>query len=279
MFFFFHLLIGVVTGLLLSELLRTRRWLLPVAVGSVLPDLVDKPLGHILFAETIGYGRIIGHSLLFLVIILILAVLLWKYRGSILFFGLGIGVLLHQVLDSMWKIPATWYYPLFGPFPTKDLPNFFINSFWRSLASPQEWLALLLLAGIGLIFLLKWSASRCALFQELSGTQQKSSSISQEGSHSLPGSHSPPGSILKTIIIFFICTLSGLLTQMKYPCMTAAGLVLVSLGISVYANLSHIESTWLSPLVKGGDPLIMALALLWCGGIFLWIPYRRLLAA
>lgn len=272
MFFFFHLLVGVVTGLLLSEILRSRRWLLPLAVGSVLPDLIDKPLGHILFAETIGNGRIIGHSLVFLATILMIAVLLWKYRGSLLFFGLGIGVLIHQVLDSMWEIQATWYYPLFGPFPTKDLPNFFINSFWRSLASPQEWLALLLLAGIGLIFLLKWSASRCALFQDLSNTQQKSSSISQEGSHP------PSGSIPKTIIMFFICTLSGLLTQMMYPCMTAAGLVLVGLGISVYANLSHIESTWLSLLVKGGDPFIMALALFWCGAIFLWIPYRRLLA-
>ncbi len=153
MYFFFHLLVGVATGLFLSEVFRSRRWFLPVAVGSILPDLIDKPMGLIIFKETIGNGRIIGHSLIFFAILLIFGFLLWKYRGSLLLFGLGIGVLIHQILDSMWKSPESWYYPFHGPFPTRDTSGFFMDYFLRSLGAWQEWLAVIVLVFIGIILL------------------------------------------------------------------------------------------------------------------------------
>ncbi len=232
MFFFFHLLVGVATGLFLSEVLRSRRWILPVAVGSILPDLIDKPLGHIIFAETIGYGRIIGHSLIFFIIILILAFFQWKYRGSLIGFGIGVGVLLHQVLDSIWKIPETWYFPLHGPFPRGHFHGYFSSSFWRELASPQEWLAVLLLIVIGVLILGEWSA----------------------------GSRAP---------LSFI-------HQIRCPCMNAAGMVTIGIGIFVLLRLESIESSFLYPVVSGGDPLISALALIWCGFVFLLLPLLHL---
>lgn len=232
MFFFFHLLVGVATGLFLSEVLRSRRWFLPVAVGSILPDLIDKPLGHIIFAETIGNGRIIGHSLIFLVIILILAFFQWKYRGSLLCFGVGIGVLLHQVLDSMWKIPKTWYFPLYGPFPMGDYHAYFSGSFWRELTSPQEWLAVVLLICIGVLFLGEWFAgSRASL---------------------------------------------SIIPRIRWPCMTALGMVTIGTGIFVLVRLESIGSSLLYPVVSGGDPLICALALIWCGFVFLLLPLLHL---
>ncbi|MDD1679205.1 MAG: hypothetical protein LUO93_08520 [Methanomicrobiales archaeon] len=45
MFFFFYLLIGFLTGLLIGDLFRDYRWVIPCAVGAVLPDLLDKPPG------------------------------------------------------------------------------------------------------------------------------------------------------------------------------------------------------------------------------------------
>ena len=47
MFVLAHLLVGVLIGILLY-LWRRERWLiLAAAVGSILPDLIDKPLGYL----------------------------------------------------------------------------------------------------------------------------------------------------------------------------------------------------------------------------------------
>src|SRR5665647_1657031 len=36
-----------------------------LVIGSLLPDLIDKPLGLIIFPSTIANGRMIAHTLLF----------------------------------------------------------------------------------------------------------------------------------------------------------------------------------------------------------------------
>ena len=36
-----------------------------LAIGALLPDLIDKPIGRVIFASTLANGRIIGHTLLF----------------------------------------------------------------------------------------------------------------------------------------------------------------------------------------------------------------------
>lgn len=38
-------------------------------------------------------------------------------------------------------------------FPKRDLPDYFVNSFWRELTSPQGWLALFFLVLIGTLIL------------------------------------------------------------------------------------------------------------------------------
>lgn len=38
-------------------------------IGSLLPDIIDKPLGHLLFREALSNGRTYGHTLLFLLLI------------------------------------------------------------------------------------------------------------------------------------------------------------------------------------------------------------------
>jgi hypothetical protein len=68
---------------------------------GILPDLVDKPLD--MFG--IGSGRFIGHSLLFVVVV-IAAFFIWKRK-----FGLAalVGLGSHLVLDLNSFIP--WFYP------------------------------------------------------------------------------------------------------------------------------------------------------------------------
>lgn len=55
MYLLAHAMAGVLIGLILAAIVRDRRVVLLGALGGVLPDLIDKPLGHIILAETVGY--------------------------------------------------------------------------------------------------------------------------------------------------------------------------------------------------------------------------------
>ncbi len=84
-----------------------------VAIGSMLPDIIDKPLGVMLYGS-FSMGRILAHTLLFLLLLATLALYLRDIRIVSLFFG----VLIHLMLDYMWNSPVTFLWPLLGPFPS-----------------------------------------------------------------------------------------------------------------------------------------------------------------
>ena len=60
-----HIFIGALLGLLIYRWKGEIMAVPLAALGAILPDLVDKPLGHLLLQETLDNGRIFGHSLLF----------------------------------------------------------------------------------------------------------------------------------------------------------------------------------------------------------------------
>ncbi len=94
-------------------------------LGAMLPDLIDKPLGHILLPG--NNGRIIAHTLLFSVLLLLIG-LAWKSA-----LPLSLGVSMHQLLDSMYLSPESSLWPMLGPFPPTD---FHISSWLDSLTDP-----------------------------------------------------------------------------------------------------------------------------------------------
>lgn len=116
MYFFFHVFTGIVLGLLIGDILHDRRWILPCILGSFLPDLVDKPLGLIIFADSIADGRIFTHTLLAAGVLALLGLVIWKWQKTPVVLGIAAGVISHQVLDLMWGDPQNWLYPFFGPF-------------------------------------------------------------------------------------------------------------------------------------------------------------------
>lgn len=73
-----------------------------VLIGSILPDVIDKPIGAFLFRNIFHNSRIFGHTLLFPIIIMLFGVYSIKNnkKSNILF--LGIASFIHLVLDSMW---------------------------------------------------------------------------------------------------------------------------------------------------------------------------------
>ncbi len=146
MFFFFHLVTGIILGLLIADLLCDRRWIVPCVIGAVLPDIVDKPLNYILLPAVNGNGRFLFHNLIVFAIILVAGLLLWKYYRSPLILALDIGILSHQILDSMWTEPVRWLYPLLGPYPAQAAspPDYLFDLLLTDLYNPYEWVLIIL---------------------------------------------------------------------------------------------------------------------------------------
>ncbi|MBP2146382.1 membrane-bound metal-dependent hydrolase YbcI (DUF457 family) [Methanofollis sp. W23] len=155
MFFLCHLAAGVVIGILLARLFRDLRAVPACAFGAVVPDLIDKPLGHIILADTLQYGRIYTHGLLALSIVTLVGLLLyWRYRSG-LGLALAVGIGSHQVLDAMWREPANWLYPFLGPFTTSGTTSTFHDLVMAELSEPSEWIFFLFILFFGVLFLKK----------------------------------------------------------------------------------------------------------------------------
>lgn len=93
-------------------------------IGSLLPDIIDKPLGYLFLRETFSNLRIFSHTLLFLVLITIAGFILYRYRRKTWLFVLSFGTFTHLLCDEMWDIPQTLFWPLYGfTFAREDLTH------------------------------------------------------------------------------------------------------------------------------------------------------------
>ncbi|MBU1227637.1 MAG: metal-dependent hydrolase [Actinobacteria bacterium] len=114
------------------------RW---VWAGALLPDLIDKPLGSVLFYAHFGAHRLFAHAIVFPVL-LFFVVLVATRRGSPLrkgLIGLVIGTLFHLILDGAWMNPEAFLWPLFGwTFPPAD-PSALWPLLRRMVSDPLVW--------------------------------------------------------------------------------------------------------------------------------------------
>jgi len=97
-----------------------------VLLGSMLPDIIDKPLGGLVFKATLGNGRIYAHTLIFLLLLVGTGIFFWvKYkRPGVL--ALAGGSFFHHILDGMWRFPGTYLWPFYGwSFPKGDPEGWF----------------------------------------------------------------------------------------------------------------------------------------------------------
>lgn len=91
-----------------------------VALGAMLPDLIDKPLGELLLASSLANGRIIGHTLLLCLVIALAGVYMWMKRQDLKLIIVSAAAFLHLLEDRMWETPQTFFWPLLGlEFPDK----------------------------------------------------------------------------------------------------------------------------------------------------------------
>jgi inner membrane protein len=87
-------------------------------LGSLLPDIIDKPLGIIF----LGNGRAFCHTLFFTLLILAAGIYFFLVRKKSAIFCIALGCVAHVLLDSMWLNQVTFFWPLFGwSFPHSDI--------------------------------------------------------------------------------------------------------------------------------------------------------------
>jgi len=112
--------IGITLGIawLVNRIFKVKMDYRLIAIGSLLPDIIDKPLGMIILP--LNNGRIFGHTLLFILILLLIGL---KYRKSLF---LSFASFCHLIEDRMWNEPETFFWPLLGfEFPAKEHLSFY----------------------------------------------------------------------------------------------------------------------------------------------------------
>ena len=121
-------------------------------IGSILPDLIDKPVGHFLFQQAFhNNGRIFSHTLLFFLVIFAIGLYLGISRKKMWLLALSLGVLVHLVLDSLWTTPRTLFWPLLGwNFPYSPDYNWTMAILWEYVHDPRAYIPEL----IGLPFII-----------------------------------------------------------------------------------------------------------------------------
>jgi inner membrane protein len=108
------------------------RWLM---VGSLLPDIIDKPLGQYILPGLIGTGRAYAHTLLFPIVLTAAALIIHRRWHRTWGLALAAGTFLHLVLDQLWTTPEVLFWPLLGTsFARIDLEGW-AGSLWQALTS------------------------------------------------------------------------------------------------------------------------------------------------
>jgi len=131
------------------------RWLM---AGSLLPDIIDKPLGQYLLPDLIGTGRAYAHTLLFLIVLSAAAWLVQRRSGRTWPTALALGTLTHLVLDQMWRAPQTLFWPLLGLKLEPTTTENWFGGLWEGLLHRPavfvpEIIGFLVLAWFGLLLL------------------------------------------------------------------------------------------------------------------------------
>lgn len=143
MLIFAHILAGALLGLGFWHITNDRRAVLFCIIGSILPDLIDKPLGF-LFPSVFGGGRTVFHALIISIVILFCIFLFFQSPVRWLGSGMVCALLLHQAADEMWTLPENWFFPFLGPFRGDMISDYILTYFWLEISSPFEWMFMMI---------------------------------------------------------------------------------------------------------------------------------------
>jgi hypothetical protein len=121
-----------------------------LALGAILPDLIDLPIGTLFLADRYSTGELWAHSLIVPTIYMVIVILATRRgRQRRAWMALGVGWLFHLLLDGMWVDREVFLWPFFGwEIPAGQAP-FWPLAWERALSDPWRWVKEL----IGLAYL------------------------------------------------------------------------------------------------------------------------------
>lgn len=120
-------------------------------IGAILPDLIDMPIGTMIFSDRYATGELWFHSLLVPTVYMIIVLAVTRRgRRRRAWMALGVGWLFHLVLDGMWTEQIVFGWPVFGwDIPPGQTP-FWQLAWERAVSDPWRWLK----EGVGLGYLI-----------------------------------------------------------------------------------------------------------------------------
>lgn len=111
-----------------------------VLIGALLPDIVDKPIWLVSASGFQWDGRGYAHSLLFNLALLLLGTAVaakWKRLWLIVLALCSLG---HLVLDQMWLLPNTLWWPLLGGIARESTRGWLSGMLANVLSNPAVWI-------------------------------------------------------------------------------------------------------------------------------------------
>jgi len=103
-------------------------------LGSLLPDIIDKPIWMFTASNFPWNGRGYAHTFLFNFVLLIIGLILSICLGKTWFLTISVGSFFHLIFDQMWRLPVTLWWPLLGPIPRETTAGW-LPSLWQALIS------------------------------------------------------------------------------------------------------------------------------------------------
>lgn len=123
-----------------------------VGVASLTPDIIDKPIGLLYGYQ--GGGRLIAHTLVFVLIVMVISLILWKIwsgkepQKSVWPLLFSLGVWMHFFLDFPWEEARVSLWPAYGlAFPAGEFS-------WGHLTESPVAIIGEIVGGIILVYLL-----------------------------------------------------------------------------------------------------------------------------
>ena len=110
-----------------------------VLLGSLLPDIIDKPVWLLVTGDVSLSGRDYTHTLLFNLTLFIAGLVLIRYRKSWLLV-ISLSSFMHLILDQMWNSPDVLLWPLFGSLPKEETVGWWHNIFQALISRPEVYI-------------------------------------------------------------------------------------------------------------------------------------------
>ncbi len=124
-----------------------------VLLGSMLPDILDKPTWLFAFGDIFPTGRGYAHSFLFNLILLVCALVLFRHGKSWLL-AISLSSFAHLLLDQMWNGPTVLWWPLRGPLPQVETAGWLSHIMQGLSTDPSVYIPEV----VGLVILLSLSS-------------------------------------------------------------------------------------------------------------------------